>query len=52
MKLSNGGEVKESKINGATFAEMADGGSMSEAEWEEYCALADTILRGLEEVQK
>jgi len=52
MQLSNGREVKESKMrNGATSAEMADGGDMSEAEWEEYCSLARAILRDLGEAQ-
>lgn len=39
-QLSNGRWVTESAMeNGATHAEMEDGGAMSEAEWQDYCAI-------------
>ena len=40
ITLANGRIVTHSRMaNGAQQADMADGGNMSEAEWEEYCGI-------------
>lgn len=40
VTLSNGRAVIHSPMdNGATHAEMKDGGPINESEWQEYCAI-------------
>lgn len=40
IALANGRIVTHSPMdNGAQHADMADGGDMSETEWEEYCGI-------------
>ena len=42
--LANGRVVTHSFMsNGAHFAEMADCGDMSNADWEEYCAIVKSF---------